>query len=291
MDIKNALLEAAKILDKNKIKFPHLEAEILLSHIIRKNREFLFTYPQKKITENQLLKFKKNISQRVKGVPIAYLTGCKEFYGFNFVVNEHTLVPRPETELMVEEALKIINKSSVGSTILDIGTGSGCIIITLAKLSENKHDFYGLDISTRALKIARKNAKLNNTTIRFIKGDLLKPILSSGIINDASEIIITANLPYGWSAWKNNSSADTIGLKFEPEIALFTGKNGLELYEKLLIQLKVLSEKNKNFTAFLEIDPRQTDEIKKIIKQYLPSTKTEIKKDLSGHNRLVVIKL
>lgn len=289
MDIRSALIFAIKKLIENKIKSAHFEAEILLSFILNKPREFVLTHPEIQLAKTQLNKFNKLIGRRIKGEPVAYLTGTKEFYGFEFLVNRNVLVPRPETELMVDEAFKIIKTEPTKFTLIDVGTGSGCVIISLAKILGNKHKYLASDISKPALIVAKKNAKINKVPfIKFARGNLLKPILNSSPAR-SDKIIILANLPYGWSDWKNNSSADTIGLKFEPEIALFTGKKGLELYEKLLIQLKLAKAKNKNITAFLEIDPRQKVEIKKLIKKYLPEANFEIKKDLKGHNRLVVI--
>jgi len=301
MDCKNTISNSIVILKKHNIKFPHLDAEILLSFVSKKPREFLLTHPEFQLTKTQLDRFNKLISRRIKGEPIAYLTGKKGFYGLEFLVSKDVLVPRPETGLMIDEALKIIKTKQTKFTFIDVGTGSGCIIITLARLIANQqqqiieYKLYGLDVSKRALSVARRNVKFNGIKekIKFLQGNLLEPILkkSKFKIDRNSRILIFANLPYGWSAWKNNSSADTIGLKFEPKIALFTGKNGLELYEKLLIQLKLIKEIKKDITAFLEIDPRQTVAIKKMIKKSLPNANFEIKKDLKGHNRLVILEL
>ena len=143
MEIRETLRAAAEQIKKNEIKNPALEAEILLSHILKRNREFLFTYPGKELAIGQVKSYKKLVARRLKGEPIAYLTGQKEFYGLNFFVNKNVLVPRPATELMVEEALALITRLSPEAlvkggnaqriTLVDVGTGSGCIIITLAK--------------------------------------------------------------------------------------------------------------------------------------------------------------
>jgi len=300
MDCKTIINSSITELKKHNIKFPHLDAEILLSFVLKKPREFLLTYPEFQLTKAQLNSFNKLISRRIKGEPVAYLTGKKGFYGLEFLVNKDVLVPRPETELMIEEALKTIKTKQTKLILIDVGTGCGCIIITLARLISNQqqiagYKLYGLDVSKKALSVAKQNVKFNRIKekIHFLQGNLLEPILkkSKFSINKNSEILILANLPYGWSAWKNNSSADTIGLKFEPKIALFTGKNGLELYEKLLIQLKTIEETNTDITAFLEIDPRQMVGIKKMIKKLLPNANIEIKKDLKGHSRLAKVSL
>jgi len=263
MTISLALKLASARLKAGKINIPPLEAEILLAAVLKKPPVFLLTRGEKKITKTQNAKYRRLIARRLKGEPVAYLTGHKEFYGLNFKVNKNVLIPRPETELMVEEALKLITRNPQPVTLIDVGTGSGCIIITLAKsiknyrpeadqpwadelspfakASEDKkitnYDFLATDISNGALKVAKQNSRLHdvNKNIKFIQGNLLEPILNSKfLIRSASrrtKFVILCNLPYGWKAWKNNCSLDTAGLKFEPQIALFTDNHGLGLYK------------------------------------------------------------
>jgi len=289
------------ITQNKKTKLPPLELELILAFVLKKSREFLFTRPEYELTKSQISNFKFLISRRLKGEPIAYIIGHKEFYSLNFFVNQNVLIPRPETELMVEEALSLITRNSQPITLVDVGTGSGCIIIMLAKILESKFQisnfkFLGVDISKKALAVARKNARLHkvNNKIKFFQGNLLEPILKSKIDTRHSKIFILANLPYGWKAWKNNSSAETIGLKFEPEIALYADKNGLAIYRQLFKQIKklrVMSYELRDIYVLCEIDPRQTAKIKQLIKQELPQAKLQIKKDLSGLNRLAIIKI
>lgn len=306
MTLGQTLRGGANKLKQRQITNPHLEAEILLALLLKKPREYLLAHGEKKLTASQISSFRRQISRRLKGEPIAYLTGQKEFYGLNFSVDKNVLIPRPETELMVEEALKLVACDRQHATLVDVGTGSGCIIIALVKILKLKFPaagckFLASDISAKALAVARQNAKTHqvNKKIKFIKGDLLKPI--SNLIGQrlrrqprgeaSRKLIILANLPYGWPAWKNNTSANTIGLKFEPPIALFTDNNGLELYEKLFKQIKsLISELNFDCFALCEFDPRQTAKIKQLVKKQLPRAKWQIKKDLAGLNRLIIIK-
>ncbi|MBU0647371.1 peptide chain release factor N(5)-glutamine methyltransferase [Patescibacteria group bacterium] len=300
MTIKQILEESILKLKLKKIKNPHLNAEILLSTILKKQREFILSHTEYKLTKLQIKNYQTLINRRINGEPIAYLIGHKEFYGFNFNVNKNVLIPRPETELMVGEALKFTNYNSQPTTLIDIGTGSGCIIITLAKLLNQKpknQKLIGIDISKKALLVAKQNALAHNVNkkIKFIKGNLLQPIIhNSKFITPNSKILILANLPYVCESWKKNYSVDSIGLKFEPQIALFTGKNGLELYEKLFKQINELQNKNykfkNNIDIFCEFDPSQTILIKKLIKEYFKNAKLQIKKDLAGYNRLAIIK-
>lgn len=278
MDIKTALTYGSKKLNKTTTT-PILDTEILLCFILKKPKEYLYSYSQKQISQTQKNKFKKLIARRAKSEPIAYITGYKEFYGLNFKVDKRVLIPRPETEIIIDEILKLNLKKI---TIADIGTGSGCIAITLAKLLP-KDKIIATDVSKLALQLARQNAKTHETKIKFVQGNLLEPI------NNEKVDLIVANLPYGWEKWKNNTSIETKGLKFEPPSALFTKKNGLYLYDHFFNQISKLKKRPQFIIA--EFDPRQTNDIKKLIIKYLPSCNIQIKKDLAGHNRIVIIKL
>ncbi len=316
MNIKKSLRQATKKLEKENIKNPHLEAEILLSNMLKKPREFLLAHPEKQLTKNQISNFKFQISRRLKGEPLAYITGHKEFYGLDFYVNKYVLIPRPETELMIDEAIRI-TRNVKRITLIDVGTGSGCIIISLVKLLSKKHkelssgypelsssifklpitdyQFLATDISLPALRIARKNAKLHKVDkkIKFLHGNLLEPILNkSQIANRKSQIIITTNLPYLTPQDIKNSPT----IQHEPRLALDAGPNGLKYYHQLFHQIKLLLDSRKfapNLCLFViaEINPEQTKKIKQLIKQCISIDKISIKKDLSGLNRLIIIKI
>jgi len=285
MQIKQLVFQTAK-----RTKLPPLEIELILAFVLKKSREFLFAHPEYELNKFQISDFRFKISKRLKGIPIAYITGYKEFYGLDFMVNQGVLIPRPETELMVDEAINIIKKADSRqqtAVIIDIGTGSGNIIISLVKLIKGKKsDFFFLatDISKRALSVARKNARLHqvNDKIKFFYGNLLEPILKFKILNPKSKIIILANLPY--LAPKQIKQSPTI--KYEPKSALNGGADGLKYYRQLFEQIKMLG-----VTCYVlcEIDPSQTQKMKTLIKNELPTATYEIKKDLCGHNRLAII--
>ena len=294
MSIKQARQKATGQLKKGRIKNPALEAEILLSHILKKNREFLFTHPEKELTAGQVKNYKKLIVRRSAGEPIAYLTGQKEFYDLNFFVNKNVLIPRPETELMVEEAVNRISHSIGHITLIDVGTGSGCIIITLAKILKSKlpitnYQLLAIDISKPTLAVAKKNAKLHKVDkkIKFIHGNLLKPILKNCRLPIADcRLIILANLPY-LTPFQIKSS---LTIKYEPKKALDGGRNGLKYYKELFEQVKRLAKlKAVPISLFCEIDPGQVKKIKKLAQSELPKAKIQIVKDLAGRNRLVII--
>lgn len=283
-----------------------------------KTKEYILAHPEYRLTFRQRCREKYLLYLKRKGWPPAYLAGHKEFFGLDFLVNKHTLIPRPETELMVEETLRVIlsdsEESLHPSILIDIGTGTGCIPIAIGKLSfprlstgessgqHNSPDsrlrgndncqqllIFATDISHGALRVAKKNAKKHEVKIKFLRGDLLRPFFKKN--NNLairqfgnSKIIITANLPY--LTGKQFISEPSI--QQEPKRALIAdNRDGLSLYKKLLDQIRLL--KFSGAIIFLEIDPSQSADIKKIINETLPKTTTEIKNDLAGRDRMVKI--
>lgn len=290
--IKQLLWTASKALDP-------LDAELLLAHLLARTREYVLTHFDHQLTLRQSRAFVKLVKKRSCGVPLAYITGHKEFFGLDFFVNKQVLIPRPETELLVESALENIKneKRAKGNVILiDIGTGTACISISILKtIAQANHltiPAIATDISRRALKIARQNARRHDLDIIFLRGNLLEPVRAhisqqrSRPKTKTPSLIITANLPYLTQAQYRSSPA----LQHEPRSALVAKNNGLALYEELLKQTKCLiSLFYFPCSIFLEIDPRQSTVITGLIKKHLPPAKIEIKKDLAGHERVVCL--
>lgn len=272
-------------------KLENLEAELLLAFVLKKSREFLFTYPEKKINFPQIFKYKYLINKRLKGVPLAYLVSLKEFWGFNFFVNKNVLIPRPETEILVKEALNIINNylNKKYLTLIDVGAGSGCIIISLIKALKEKNILIkaiAVDIDKKALRVAQKNAKKHGVAkeIEFAKSDLLERLLTKREFGGG--VIITANLPY----LTPKQIKDSPSIQNEPQKAFLAGSQGLLCYLRLFRQIRENQGKFKSPLFILcEIDSSQTEKIKKLIKEELPLAKIEIKKDLKGLDRLVTV--
>ncbi|OGF28570.1 protein-(glutamine-N5) methyltransferase, release factor-specific [Candidatus Falkowbacteria bacterium RIFOXYB2_FULL_34_18] len=299
MTIKQALIKAIQLL---KEKTPHLDAELLLSHILNKPKEYFYAHGEKELSPILYKKFINLINKRAdQNTPIAYLTGEKYFFGIKFKINNNVLVPRPETELMVEEALNIHNKNK-HVLIADIGTGSGCIIISLAKnIKRASTKFIGVDISKSTLDVAKENGK-KNKKISFLQGDLLSPVIhlmNPGLSSLRSEsqddrykkiktLIITANLPYLTTLQVKNSPS----VQSEPKLALISGYDGLKHYKQLFTQTKqLLRFYNGKIYILCEIDPSQTTKIKKLAQNELSELKYRIKKDLSGKNRFFILTL
>jgi release factor glutamine methyltransferase len=153
------------------------DVEILLAFVLKKPKEFLYAHPEKKLTAAQLAHFKKLITRRAKHEPIAYITNQKEFFGLNFYVDKNVLIPRPETETLVEATISNIKYPiSNSQTIVDIGAGSGCVAVSLAKRFPNAKIF-ATEISSGAMKVARKNARHHKAAVIFFRGNLISPFL------------------------------------------------------------------------------------------------------------------
>lgn len=284
-NIKQLLNQATNKLVNKKIPSAHLDAEVLLSHTLSQPKEFLYTHPEYCPNQGQINKFKKLINQRAKFEPIAYLMNRQEFYGIEFMVNRHTLIPRPETEILVDEVKNYLeNQKPCSLVICDIGTGSGAIIVTLAKLLPNqKLKFLGVDISRRALKIAEANAKKHQVRIKFIHSNLLAKLKKYKID------LIVANLPYLDQNYKNtlNSSVNK-PLKFEPTKALFAGQHGLAVYKRLFDQITRL--KYQPSLIICEISSVHSIQARTMAKKYFPQRKISLKKDLAKLPRVLIIK-
>lgn len=269
------LLQTAATYLKGVSDVPFLEGEMLLMKIKNISREHLLINHKSKCSRKDVLAFAGLLKKRARGIPIAYLIGKKEFYNFDFKVSPDVLIPRPESELLIDGALTILKDNNTPH-ILDVGTGSGCLAITLAKLIPPAR-IIATDVSKKALDIARLNAARHKVTdsIIFLKSNLLQNLL------EKKYDIIIANLPY-----LPLSEALSISSKYnEPKIGLNGGEMGFELYAQFIKQLKNFSFKY----LLLEIDPRQSSIIQKIIKNSLSIKRVQIIKDLAGRARILKV--
>ncbi len=264
---------------------------ILLAHITKKEKAFLFAHPEYELSPQKTRELETFLKRRLKHEPIAYITGHKEFYGRDFKITPDTLVPRPETELLVESVLAQIRKNGRRMTdVIDMGTGSGNIIVSIAKEIEKLpaiENFFlsAIDISEGALATARENARRHGVEqrIAFLKSDLFEHYSLPHKKN--RNVIIAANLPYLSKSIYRTSSSDVYD--YEPESALVSGEQGLDHYRRLLLVLKKFSQSYLETTFFLEISPEQSNLLKEEIGVIFLSSSCQILQDLNGRDRLI----
>ena len=276
MNYFKTLIYGNKILKVNNIKSYSLDSELILAKVLNSTREELIINLEKKVDDLKFNSFKKLLLRRKKKEPLAYILKKKEFWKNNFFVNKDVLIPRPETELIVDQVLKFTDLNS-SKHILDIGTGSGCIILSIIK-ERPKCKGTGLDISLNATKVAKTNAKLHQleNKIKFINIDIDK-------YNSNNYDLIISNPPY-----INNvelSRLDDDIKSHEPKLALSGGSNGFRYIKKVIIKSKKLLKINGKL--ILEIGHRQKNQCLKILNEnsyYI----NYISKDLSGKDRCII---
>jgi release factor glutamine methyltransferase len=258
MTIESWLRQATKELQASDIPSAYLDAEIILAHTIRHPRTWLHAHINEEIDDRQIEIANARLDLRKSFVPVAYIIGHKEFYGRRFKVSPTTLIPRPESEAIIEllsrylPTTQPLDDSIASKRLVDIGTGSGCLGIT-AKLEHPELDVTLLDVSLDALRVAKKNAELLSAEVSIQKSNLL-------IDYAYTPDIILANLPYVDESWER--SKETM---HEPGIALFASEAGLRLIKKCFDQLS--NRTNTGAIAIFEADPRQWDVIERIAQE------------------------
>ena len=275
MEILKLINNGSRQLKDKKIFSHKLDSEILLSKVLNKTREDLLINLNQKIDSTKINYFNRLISRRSSREPIAYILNEKEFWSKNFLVNKNTLIPRPETELMVEKIVKIFEKKNI--YILDIGTGTGCILLSL--LSELKTSKgIGIDISKKAIEIARANSKKHklNHRIKFFSRSL------SEIYHSKFDLIVS-NPPYIRKKDIKNLNEDI--KKFEPKLALDGGNDGLDVIKKVIYKSKSIL-KIKGMLA-LEIGNEQFRKVSKILRRNKFKTKYLVK-DYRANIRCII---
>lgn len=301
----SALLDwAANHLKKYDIDFPRLEVEILLAFALNLKKVKLHSNPERILTEKEVEHFKNLIHRRSKREPIAYITGTQPFMSMDFYVDRSVLIPRPETEKLVEVTVDLIKLSTVPCspreksrgplfTVADIGTGSGIIAISLAKYLSNVNVF-GIDSSPDAIKIARKNAEFHKVSnrCRFEIGNLFEPLnvaavfLSRAISRDRPPLkfdLIVSNPPYIPSKKIDKLQPDV--KDWEPRYALDGGEDGLDYIRKLIMESpKHLKPKG---LLLIEIGFDQGKRVKELVKKTKKYSEVELIKDINGKNRIL----
>jgi release factor glutamine methyltransferase len=256
---------------------PRLSAQVLLAHVLNLPRLEMLLSIGDTVDAQSVMDMETLASRRISGEPVAYLVGSKEFYGFEFHVNPAVLIPRPETELMIDFLLATQDQNGQ-KTVLDIGTGSGTIAVSCAKLFPY-FDLVASDISFEALKIAKENARIHGVQdkIAFFQGHLIEALRIRRFD------IILANLPYVPATSRSSLSLEV--LEHEPEIALFAGPDGLDCYRALATDLRNSVEPGA--ILLCEIDGSQGEAMQDIFSFCAGGVR--VVQDYSGHDRVVVV--
>ncbi|ASK62070.1 protein-(glutamine-N5) methyltransferase, release factor-specific [Virgibacillus phasianinus] len=248
--------------------------ELLLLHYLGTSRSAFFANMREPVPSEIVNTFKQSITLHAEtGMPIQHITGAESFYGREFIVNKDVLIPRPETEELIEHILQ--NAKDEPQTIADIGTGSGIIAITLA-LELPLAKVYATDLSKSALDIAKQNAKRLGANVTFMQGDFVQPVVDKGINPD----ILVSNPPYIAPADESLLS-DTVR-KFDPHLALFADENGLAAYKQIIHSMPPSVKK----TVF-EIGHEQGRAVSQLIKNKYPKADVAVIKDINGHDRII----
>lgn len=280
MTIKELLNQAVFMLKNENIEFPKNKARMLLQATLKKSREYLMIYDTKEVTQKEREQYIRNVKRLISGEPLQYITGRQEFMKLNFLVTKDVLIPRPDTEILVEEVIQIANLLK-NPVILDLCTGSGAIAVALAKYIKNTQ-IYATDISEKAIEIAKKNAEFNGVknNIEFIESNLFSKI------KDMKFDMIVSNPPYIETNTIKTLAKD---VQNEPKIALDGGKDGLDFYRK--IAENAYRFLNRQGYLCLEIGYNQ----KKAVLQILESQKRYIniysKKDLCENDRVIIAQI
>jgi len=271
---KQALAQSRASLTDHNIDDASIEAELLLRHALQISRAELFTELTCELSPEQEKTFQQLVKRRLAGEPSAYITGHREFYGNDFYVNSAVLIPRPESELLVDKAIELARKRAI-ATIADIGTGCGAIAVSLA-LNLPETTVYATDISAAALKVAGVNIQRHGLTgrVRLLRGNMLAPL-------PKPVDLIVANLPY-----VKESELPPTG---EPPLALNGGMDGLDKIARLCGELN--GKLTPRGSVLLEIGQGQGEAVVSLLRRCLPSAQIEVSTDLGGIDRVVSLHL
>jgi release factor glutamine methyltransferase len=263
---------------------PDLDAQALLTHVLRESRATILAYPERRLAARQVVTFTRLIERRLASEPVAYLVGRREFMGLDFAVDQRALIPRPETELLVEAALADLQSrfadGASAVSVADIGTGSGAIALALARFEPRATPIYALDISPAALELARENARQLDVVERvtFVRSDLLDAL-------PQRVDLLLANLPY--VARRDRAELMTDVRRYEPETALYGGDDGLALLRRFFEQAP--RHVNPNATLGVEFGYNQRHAVEALVEKAFPDGRTLIGADYAGWDRFALI--
>ncbi len=283
MNIREALRHGSRVLSaEGGSEEASLEAEILLAHALNTDRTHLYQRLREALPDDAANAFEVLLQRRLAHEPAAYILGRKEFYGLDFDVTPAAIIPRPETETLVELVLEFIGTREAGheTRVVDVGVGCGAVAVALA-VNLPQAGIVATDVSPQALSLARRNAERHGVAgrIRFLEGDLLEPL-------DAPVDVIAANLPYVRSG--DFEAAPPEIRQHEPRLGLDGGPDGLRLIERLLRQAP--SRLKGGGALFIEIGEEQGEAARMLATESFPQARIEVRKDLSGLDRVLVVR-
>lgn len=273
------LQQATKLLEASQLN-THIAERLLVDRFDWTKTEFI-NHLSEEVPDTVYLQYLDDLNEFIKGKPLQYIVGREWFYGLPLTVTPDTLIPRPETEELVHEALKHLKeiKGEESLRILDIGTGSGAIAITM-KHERPFDDVTGTDISEPALKVAQENANMHQLDIRFLQGDLLEPVTL-----ETFDCIIS-NPPY--ISYSETDVMDESVLEYEPHTALFADNEGISLYERLAYTLPF--HLKTDGCLFMEIGYQQGEKLKELYQKAFPDKEVTIQQDINGLDRMLIVK-
>lgn len=277
--IRSQLVDAREELAQSGIRDGWLDAQVLLAHVLNSDRNWLLSHPERPLTSAERQRFRRLIERRREHVPVAYLTGRREFYGHELHVTPAVLIPRPESEQLVDLAIDWLHAHPSARRVIDLGTGSGAIAVAIAKAVSSVR-ILAVDIDSKALAVAAENIAEQRllSRVELRRGDLLRSASSADLI--------VANLPY-LSAARRRSAAP--GLRYEPSWALAGGDDGLDAIRRALEQAPPVVRPGG--CLLFECDPLQARPIERLAKRTWSSADVTIHKDLAGRDRVVQIQL
>ena len=278
--IRQALQETHRGLEAIGIPDSRLEAEVMVMNVMRLPRQDIFAHQEDEVSGQQERELAEMVRRRLTREPLAYILGYKEFYGITLLVNSNVLIPRPETETMVEHALfmALMGMESRELVVADVGTGTGNIAINLA-IHLPAARIYALDVEDAVLDVASYNIRAHNVAdrITLAKGDLLEPL-------PEPVDLVVANLPYIPTGRIPTLQPE---IQWEPSGALDGGQEGFDLLRRLVSQAD--GKLKKQAVMLLELDPEQVAPVETFVKEYLPGATTSVEQDLARQDRIFVI--
>ncbi len=281
MRLGDNLQSAVKFLTDEQVPSPRMNAEVLLMFVLGVDRAYLYAHPERELTADEKTRYQEAIRERATGKPAQYITGHQEFWGMDLIVTPAVLIPRPETEHVIETVLELA-KEFPAKTIVDVGTGSGCIALALAReLPEAR--ITATDISPEALEVAQANAARHQLAkrIHFVEGDLLKRDVASYVSTEVD--LVVSNPPYVSEEERDKVQREV--RKFEPRVAVFGGEHGFDIYRRLIPQAKEVLRDGG--WLVMEMGFSQEEEIRKLLADW---SEVRVTADLQGIPRVVAAK-